>query len=99
MSKGYWVTAYRSISDLPTLKAYGKLAQQAIVSNGGSFLVRTADAIEAHEAGRQQRVVIVEFSSFEQAKRVYASTAYQAALQVLGTAAERDFRIVEGVAL
>jgi uncharacterized protein (DUF1330 family) len=49
-------------------------------------------------AGREQRVVIVEFASFEQAKRVYASEAYQAALQVLGTAAERDFRIVEGVA-
>lgn len=98
MSKGYWVTAYLSISDLPALKAYGKLAEQAIISSGGTFLVRTADAIEAHEAGRQQRVVIVEFASFEQARQVYASAPYQAALQVLGTTAERDFRIVEGAA-
>jgi uncharacterized protein (DUF1330 family) len=64
--------------------------------NGGTILARTADAIEAHEAGLKQRTVVVEFASFEQAQRAYASEAYQAALRVLGAAAERDFRIVEG---
>jgi uncharacterized protein (DUF1330 family) len=96
MNKGYWVVAYRSVSDESALKAYGKLAERAIAANGGTILVRTGDAIEAHEAGLKQRTVIVEFASFEQAQRVYASEAYQAALRALGTAAERDFRIVEG---
>jgi uncharacterized protein (DUF1330 family) len=98
MNKGYWVAAYRSVSDESALKAYGKLAELAIAAHGGTILARTADAIEAHEAGLKQRTVIVEFASFEQARRAHASEAYQAALRALGTAAERDFRIVEGTA-
>jgi uncharacterized protein (DUF1330 family) len=97
MNKGYWIVAYRSVSDEFALKAYGKLAEVAIAANGGSILVRTSGGIEVHEAGLQQRTVVVEFASFEQAQRMYASEAYQAALRALGTAAERDFRIVEGL--
>ncbi|MBB3211812.1 uncharacterized protein (DUF1330 family) [Herbaspirillum sp. Sphag1AN] len=97
MSKGYWVSAYQSVSDPDTLKAYAKLAEQAVTTNGGRFIVRTAEAIEAHEAGKVQRIVVVEFASFEQAKKAYASQAYQEALAVLGSSAVRDFRIVEGV--
>jgi uncharacterized protein (DUF1330 family) len=40
----------------------------------------------------------MEFESFERALATYNSAAYQAALNVLRSAAERDFRIVEGVA-
>jgi uncharacterized protein (DUF1330 family) len=96
MNKGYWVVAYRSVSDESALHAYGKLAELAIAENGGTILARTADAIEAHEAGLKQRTVIVEYPSFEKARRAHASDTYQAALRVLGTAATRDFRIVEG---
>lgn len=39
----------------------------------------------------------MEFGSFEKALATYNSAAYQAALKALGSAAERDFRIVEGV--
>lgn len=98
MNKGYWFVAYRSVSDEAALQAYGKLAEVAIAQNGGSILVRTGDAIEVHETGQRQRTVIVEFASFARARSAYASDAYQAALRVLGTAAERDFRIVEGYA-
>lgn len=97
MNKGYWVVAYRSISDESALKAYGQLAGAVIAANDGTILVRTTGGLEAHEAGLKQRTVVVEFASFEQAQRAYASEAYQAALRVLGSAAERDFRIVEGV--
>jgi uncharacterized protein (DUF1330 family) len=96
MNKGYWLVAYRSVSDDAALKAYGKLAELAIAANGGVFLARTGDAIEVHEAGQHQRTVIVEFSSFAHARSAYASEAYQAALRALGNAAERDFRIIEG---
>ena len=96
MKKGYWVVAYRSVSDESALKEYGKLATAAIQANGGKTLIRTADAIEPHEAGLKQRTVVTEFESFEKAKATYGSPAYQAALKALGSAAERDFRIVEG---
>lgn len=52
---------------------------------------------EAHEAGLDERTVIVEFENLEQAVAAHHSEQYRKALDVLGTAVERDFRIVEGV--
>ncbi|HXK04174.1 MAG TPA: DUF1330 domain-containing protein [Verrucomicrobiae bacterium] len=98
MKKGYWVVAYRSVSDESALKNYGTLAMPAIEAGGGRALIRTADAIEPREAGLKQRIVVIEFESFEKALGTYKSAAYQEALKALGSAAERDFRIVEGVA-
>ncbi|GIH19699.1 DUF1330 domain-containing protein [Rugosimonospora africana] len=97
MAKGYWVTAYRSVSDPDKLAAYGALAGPAITAGGGRFLVRAPHATP-HDAGLDQRTVVVEFDSLEAAKATHDSEAYQAALAVLGDAVERDFRIVEGVA-
>ncbi|MUH43924.1 MAG: DUF1330 domain-containing protein, partial [Actinobacteria bacterium] len=37
MAKGYWVSAYRSISDPEKLAAYAKLAGPAITGGGGHF--------------------------------------------------------------
>lgn len=97
MKKGYWVVSYRSISSESALKQYGELAVPAIMAAGGKALVRTADAVEPRESGVKQRVVIMEFESFEKAIAAYNSSAYQAALKALGSGAERDFRIVEGI--
>jgi uncharacterized protein (DUF1330 family) len=96
MKKGYWVVAYRSVSDESALKEYGKLAIPAIEAGGGNALIRTSD-IQPRESGINQRLVVVEFESFEKAIATYNSAAYKAALRALGSAAERDFRIVEGV--
>ena len=52
--------------------------------------------VEAHEAGLQQRTVIVEFDSYDIALAAHKSEAYQKALEALGSGAERDYRIVEG---
>jgi len=97
MKKGYWIVAYHSISDEAALREYGALALVAIQAHGGQVLVRAAEAIEAREAGLKQRTVVNEFESFAKAVEAYESDAYQKALAVLGSAAERDFRIVEGV--
>jgi uncharacterized protein (DUF1330 family) len=37
MKKGYWVVAYKSISDDSAVKAYGALAVPAVQSFGGLF--------------------------------------------------------------
>ncbi len=97
MKKGYWVVAYRSVSDESALKEYGKLAVPAIEAGGGKVLIRTAETIESHEAGLKMRTVVIEFPDFKSAVATYNSPAYEAALKALGSAAERDFRIVEGV--
>ena len=96
MKKGYWVVAYRSISDESAVKAYGALALPAVESSGGRFLTRSTSQLQTHEAGLQLRTVLVEFDSYETALAVHKSEAYQKALQALGSGAERDFRIVEG---
>ena len=96
MKKGYWVVAYRAISDESALKAYGLLAVPALRSFAARFLPNSASQVTVHEAGMRQRTIIVEFDSYEIALAAYKSEAYQKALQALGSGAERDFRIVEG---
>jgi len=96
VKKGYWVAAYRSISDESALKAYRPLAVAAIQSFGGRFLTSPTSQIQVHEAGLLMRTTLVEFESYATALAAYESEAYQNALKVLGTATERDHRIVEG---
>ena len=94
--KGYLVSAYRSIKDPDKLAAYAKLAGPAFSKFGARYVARDT-AAQAYEAGIKQRIVIVEFASVEQAIAAHDSPDYQAALKVLGDAAERDLRIVEGL--
>ena len=96
MAKAYWVATYRSISDTEALAGYAKLAGPAIQAAGGRFRAR-GTAAKAYEAGVIQRVVIIEFDTVEKAAAAHDSEGYQAALKVLGKAADRDMRIVEGV--
>src|SRR5262252_3003359 len=55
MKKGYWVVAYKSISDESATKAYAELAGPALESFGGRFLTRTSSKVHPQEAGLQQR--------------------------------------------
>lgn len=96
MAKAYWISVYRSIRDPDALAAYAKLAGPALQAAGARFLARGLPA-HVYESGLAQRVVLIEFDSVAQAVAAHDSTAYQEALRVLGNAAERDLRIVEGV--
>jgi uncharacterized protein (DUF1330 family) len=96
MPKAYWISAYRSIEDSEALAAYSKLAGPAIQAGGGRFLAR-GPAAAVFEAGIAERTVIIEFDSVAQATAAYQSPAYQEALRALGSGAEREIRIVEGV--
>jgi uncharacterized protein (DUF1330 family) len=95
MGKAYWVTCYRSIRDAAALQAYARLAGPAIEGHGGRFLAR-GPAARWFEAGTGERVVLIEFASLEAAATCHGSPEYQAALAVLGDAAERDMRFIEG---
>ena len=97
MKKGYWVIAYRSISNESALKAYAELAVPALQPFGARFLTMRSSKVHPQESGLQQGTVIVEFDSYETALAAYESADYKKALQALGSGAERDFRIVEGV--
>jgi len=96
MAKAYWVTTYRSINNPDSMRAYSELAGPAIQAGGGRFLVR-GPAVKAYEGGSEQRVVVIEFDSVEQAVAAHDSEGYQKALKALNNGADRDIRIVEGV--
>jgi uncharacterized protein (DUF1330 family) len=97
MAKGYWVSVYPAISDPEGLTAYNELAGSAVQAGGGRVLSLLGGRVVAHEAGITQRVVLIEFDSFEQAVAAYESEAYQKALVALPDGFERDFRIIEGI--
>lgn len=97
MAKAYWISCYRSIKDPEALAAYAKLAGPALQAAGGRFLARGMPA-KVYEAGLNQRTVLIEFNSVEQAIAAHDSAGYQEALRVLSNAVERELRIVEGVA-
>ena len=93
--KGYWVVCYKSVSNPAALSEYMKLAGTALESLGGRVIIGGKPA-KTHEAGVDQSVVVVEFENLEKAIAAYESDQYKPALKVLGNAAERDFRIVDG---
>jgi len=97
MAKAYWVNTYRSINNQAAFDAYAQLAGPAIQAAGGRFLVRGGPA-KVYESGMMQRVVVIEFDSLDQAVKAHDSAGYQAALKALDNGADRDIRIVEGVA-
>src|SRR5258706_6776770 len=68
MAKAYWVVCYHSIKNQDAFQAYAKLAAPAIQAAGGKYLVRGNPA-KAYESGLNQRVVLIEFASLQQALR------------------------------
>jgi len=97
MPKGYWITAYRAVKDKDKLAKYATLAAPAIAAGGGRYLVR-GEAAHVYEAGIKTRTIVIEFDTVAEALATHDSPAYQEALTALGDGAERDIRIVEGVA-
>ena len=96
MAKAYWINTFRSITDTDRLAAYVELAGPAMRAAGGTFLARGLPAA-AFESGIVERTTLIEFPSVDSAVGAYHSDDYQAALEALGDAAERDLRVIEAV--
>ena len=96
MAKAYWIAFYHSINDPEAMKKYSELARPAVESGGGRFVARGMPT-KVYEAGKDQRVVMIEFDSVEQAMATHDSSAYKVALDVMGDAAIRDMRSVEAI--
>ena len=92
----YWISTYLAIHDEDKLAAYAELAGPALTAGGGTFLARGMPAAH-YEQGRDQRTVVIEFASVEEATKAHDSPAYTAALEALGDGVDRDLRIIPGV--
>ena len=82
MTKGYWITTYKSISDMSKVEAYAKLAGPAIEAQGGVYLARGI-AAATYEAGIKERTVLSVFPSVE------AACAWVSAVSELPTGVDR----------
>ncbi|GLQ88793.1 DUF1330 domain-containing protein [Dyella flagellata] len=96
MANGYWIITFRSVTNQAGLDQYAATAGPVIKALGGRVLIAGQPAF-AYEAGMAQRVAVVEFSSLAAADAAYRSPEYQATVQHLVGAAERDVRIIEGL--
>lgn len=96
MAKGYWVIAWKSVSDPSAVERYVAPATEAIIAHGGRVVIAAVPE-KVYESGLPSRTVLVEFESLDAAIAAYESADYQATLVHLKGKAERDVRIVEGI--
>ena len=96
MPKGIWIGVYEKIENTETLKKYAVKATEAIDKYSGKFLVRGGKNITL-EVNQSPRTVIVEFPTFEEAKKCYNSDEYQEAYKILEGSVKRNLQIVEGI--
>ena len=93
--KGYIVCVYESIKDDDALKNYALKAREAVKKYDGNFLVKGGKKITT-EGNEFVRTAVLEFSSFDQAKKFFYSTEYQSAHDLLKNTVVRHHQIIEG---
>ena len=93
--KGYVVCVYKSIRNQEKLKEYAVKARVAVEKYKGKFLIRGGRSI-SNEGEKSPRTVVIEFPSFDEAKKFYNSKEYQEAHSILKGYAIRQHQIIEG---
>ena len=93
--KGYIVCVYKSINDENTLKDYVTKAKAAVEKYKGKVLVRGGKKITT-EGEDWKRTAIIEFPSFDEAKKFFYSKEYQNAHSILKETVVRHHHIIEG---
>ena len=92
----YWINTFTEIRDESRLRAYVELAGPAMLAGGGRFLAR-GNPTYVLENATALRTTLIEFPDAATALAAYESPRYQEALAVLGDAADREIRIIEGI--
>jgi uncharacterized protein (DUF1330 family) len=95
MPKGYIITRV-DITNPDAYARYAPAATKAIADHGGRILAR-GGRFEALEGKARARNVVLEFESYDAARRYYQSEQYQAARALREGAAEVEMVLVEGV--
>jgi len=95
MPKGYVISRV-DVTDPEAYARYAALATKAIADHGGRALAR-GGRYEALEGTARARNVVLEFDSYEAARRYFHSEQYQAARGLRQGAAQIEMVMVEGV--
>jgi uncharacterized protein (DUF1330 family) len=94
MPKGY-VIARVDVIDPEAYARYAAAATKAIADHGGRALAR-GGRYEALEGTARARNVVLEFESYDAARRYFYSEQYQAARALREGAAQIELVLVEG---
>ena len=95
MKKGYVVCVYENIKDQELLNNYASKSKSAVDKYKGIFLVRGGNKITT-EGKKFIRTAVIEFSSFDIAKKFFNSKEYQSAHNLLKDTVVRHHQIVDG---
>ena len=86
-----------SIRDAERYKDYIQAATPTVAAHGGRYIARGGRAEKLEGDVRVNRVVVLEFPSYAQAKGWYDSPEYQAALAIRQSCATGTIILVEGM--
>ncbi len=92
-----YVIANVEIRDSERYAEYVKLTPATIAAYGGRFLARGGKSERLEGEVPVNRVVVLEFDSYEQAKAWYDSAGYRAARAIRQSASVASFMLVEGI--
>jgi uncharacterized protein (DUF1330 family) len=86
-----------AVTDTEVYKEYQKLVGPTLEKYGGRFLVRGGNIETIEGDWRPQRVVIVEFTNVEQARKWYYSPEYTLAKAMRQKATNTRMLLVQGL--
>jgi uncharacterized protein (DUF1330 family) len=93
--RGY-IVVQADITDPTRYAEYAKLTPDIVAKYGGRFLARAGRTVTLEGPAARNRVVVIEFPSFEAAEQFYRSPEYTAARKLREGAASAQFVAVEG---
>ena len=96
MNKGFIVCVYEKIGDKQLLKDYASETKKAVEKYEGKFLIRGGEKIKT-EGKEFLRTVVIEFPSFDEAKKFFYSKEYQIAHTILKDTVIRHHQIIKGI--
>jgi uncharacterized protein (DUF1330 family) len=92
---GYLI-ARVDVTDWDRYREYMKHTPRVIAKFGGHFVVRGGEMITVEGPAETNRVVVIEFPSFQQAKAFYESGEYKRIKGFRDGAAHAQFLILDG---
>ncbi len=95
MKKGYIIVRV-SILDSNLFQKYPPLSTEAMKKYGGKYIIRGGKTDVLEGEWPVDRTTVVEFESFENAKKCYESLEYSKAMKIRQKSAKSDLILIEG---
>tara|TARA_B100001027_G_C16050883_1_gene234172 strand:- start:238 stop:528 length:291 start_codon:yes stop_codon:yes gene_type:complete len=95
MKKGYIIVRV-SIHDTETFQRYPILSSEVMKKYGGKYIIRGGNFVVVEGEWPVDRTTVVEFDSFESAKKCYESIEYSKAREIRQKSTKSDLILIEG---